>query len=333
LRVKNNVWLVAAVVAAIGIAALWRARAGAPAAVQQQSRILMDTYCTIRAPGGAAEQAAIGKAFARMREIDRRFNALNTNSPVAQFNAHGTPIADPDIVEVIREALEVSARTDGAFDITVQPLVELWGFYGKHPAVPAPERIEACRRTVGWRNLAIRDGQVVRLRDETRIDLGGIAKGYAVGEAVRVLKACGVRSALVDAGGDIYAYGRIEGRPWRVGIRRPRGEGILGVMELDDQSTAISGDYERYFEQDGVRYHHILDPATGYPARGVQMALVVSSNATLADAWTKIFVLGPEKGLRCIEGVPGVSAMLVATNGECHYSPGLQARIRPPAGR
>ena len=300
--------------------------------VQRQSCFLMDTYCTIQVPGTAEVAGAISNAFARMQDIDRRFNALNSSSPVYRFNQSGTPIEDGDIVDLVRTALDVSERTDGAFDITVYPLVEEWGFYGRTPQVPDRARLEAARSKVGWRNLAIEDGKVVRRRDDVRIDLGAIAKGYAVGEAARVLKAAGIRSALVDASGDIYAYGRIDGRPWRVGIRNPRGAGIIGTIELSDQSVATSGDYERYFERDGVRYHHLLDPHTGFPARGAISVSIVSSNATLADAWsTGVFVLGPERGLSLVERLPGVEAFTVRASGETVCSPGFKDRLRPVA--
>ena len=300
-----------------------------PGEVQRQSRFLMDTYCTIQVPGTAEVSGAISNAFERMADIDRRFNALNPQSPVYQFNVSGTPIADREIVDLVGTALDVAARTDGAFDITVYPLVERWGFYGKVRAVPAPSKIEEDLKRVGWQSIAIEDGRVIRRREDVRIDLGGIAKGYAVGEAVRALKASGVRSALVDAGGDIYAFGQIRGRPWRVGIRNPRGDGIIGTLELSDESVTTSGDYERFFDENGVRYHHILDPHTGYPARGVISATVVSSNAALADAWsTAVFVLGAEKGLKLIEQAPGLEAFVVTAEGERLRSPGLKNRLR-----
>lgn len=299
--------------------------------MQQDSRFMMDTYCTIRVPGPAPAREAITRAFERMADIDRRFNALNPASPVYRFNTRGEPISDADIVALVQAALTVSERTGGAFDITVQPLVELWGFYSQAPAVPSPERIAETLRTTGWQRLAIENGRVIRRDDSIRIDLGGIAKGYAVAEAVRVLKEAGIRSALVDAGGDIYAFGLIKDRPWRVGVRNPRGEGIIGILELSDESTATSGDYERFFEQDGKRYHHILDPATGYPAQEVISAMILSRDATLADAWsTAVFVLGAERGLECLKRVPGVEAMIVTRDGKRRCSPGLESRLREP---
>lgn len=292
---------------------------------------MMDTYCTIRVPGPATVRPAIARAFERMADIDRRFNASNPASPVFRFNTRGEPIADPDIIALVKAALTVSERTGGAFDITVQPLVELWGFYGRTPAVPAPGQIVETLLKTGWQRLAIENGRVLRRDPSIRIDLGGIAKGYAVAEAVRILKEAGIPSALVDAGGDIHAFGRIKDRPWRIGVRNPRGEGIIGILELSDESTATSGDYERFFEQDGKRHHHILDPATGYPAQGVISAMILSKDATLADAWsTALFVLGAERGLECLRNVPGLEAMIVTGDGKRYCTPGLEGRLREP---
>jgi thiamine biosynthesis lipoprotein len=268
-----------------------------------------------------------------MEDIDRRFNALNPLSPVYQFNKNSIPIADRDIVDLVRTALDVAERTDGAFDITVYPLVELWGFYAKAPAVPEAAQIAECLKRVGWRNLAIEDGKLVKRQNGTEIDLGGIAEGYAVTEAVRVLKEAGIRSALVDAGGDIYAFGHVRGRPWRVGVRNPRGDGIIGAVDISDGSVSTSGDYERFFEKDGIRYPHIFDPKTGYPPRGVISATVVSSNAALADAWAlAVFVMGAQKGLERIRELPGAEALVVTADGTTHVTPGLKARLLAPQG-
>jgi len=160
--------------------------------------------------------------------------------------------------------------------------------------------------------------------------LGGIAKGYAVDEAVGILKQEGIQSALVDFGGDIYALGNFRNRPWNVGIRNPRGKGEVGGFELSDLSTATSGDYERFFEEKGVRYHHILDPKTGYPARGLRSATVISSDATLADAWsTAAFVLGRKTFLPLVDKTPGLrGAVLIALDGTITTSSNLKGHFK-----
>jgi thiamine biosynthesis lipoprotein len=317
-----------ALLAAAFAVGAWVRRCPVRDPVQTQSRFLMDTFCTIRVPGRPEALRVVAKAFDRMAEIDRRFNALNPKSPIHEFNEKGTPITDPEILRLVRTASDVAEKTDGAFDITVYPVVKLWGFYDKTSSVPSAVQIRACLDRVNWRDLALDDNRLTPRRAGLRIDLGGIAKGYAVGEAVRVLKASGVRSALVDAGGDLYAFGQINGRAWRAGVRNPRGDGIIARLDLHDESVTTSGDYERFFEKDGVRYHHIMDPRTGYPARGVVSVTIVSKDATLADAWsTALFVLGAERGLPLVEKTPGIDAMVVTEDGRTSYSSGMRRRI------
>jgi thiamine biosynthesis lipoprotein len=182
---------------------------------------------------------------------------------------------------------------------------------------------------VGRQNLVIRDGKLTKLRTDMAIDLGGIAKGYAAGEALKVLKKEGQTSALIDAGGDIYALGLNNGRPWKIGIRQPSGKGILGALELSDASVSTSGDYERFFEKNGVRYHHIFDPRTGYPASGVRSVTVVSKDATLADGYsTALFVLGPERGMKLAESNGIFEAIMITDDRQVLMTPGLAGELR-----
>ena len=296
--------------------------------VQEQTRFLLDTYVTIRAPGGAQARRAIEKALDRIEEINVKFNALNNNSPLYRFNNENIAINDSEIVSLVETADEVSRQSDGAFDITVYPLVKLWGFYKGSQAVPSGVDISNCLAKVGRQNLVIRDGKLTKLRADAAIDLGGIAKGYAVGEALKVLKKEGLTSALIDAGGDIYALGQNNGRPWKIGIRQPSGKDILGALELTDASVSTSGDYERFFEKDGARYHHIFDPRTGYPARGVRSVTVVSKDATLADGYsTALFVLGPERGMKLAESNGTFEAIMMTDDGQILMTPGLAGKL------
>jgi thiamine biosynthesis lipoprotein len=283
--------------------------------IQKRTRFLMDTVCTIYIPGPKTVLPVIDKALDRAEEIDKKFNCLNPDSPIYAFNHNNKPIRDPEIVEVAQKALAVARQSDGALDITVYPLVRLWGFFGKQgPRLPSEREIKECLKHVGYKYVAVQNGEVRKLRPDIQIDLGAVAKGYAVDEAAKILKQAKIRSALVDFGGDIYAIGEIRNRPWTVGIRNPRGEGEVGGFEISDLSTATSGDYERFFEKDGVRYHHILDPKTGYPSRGLISATVISADATLADAWsTATFVLGKEKSLALAEKTEGLQGVVLIT--------------------
>jgi thiamine biosynthesis lipoprotein len=295
-----------------------------PDPVERRTRFLMDTVCTIQVPRQPGAGEAIEAAFNRMAVLDVKFNALNPASPIHAFNERNQPIQDPEIVTLVQTACDVARQSGGAFDVTVYPLCEAWGFYTAHPRLPSPDQIRQALADVGWQNLAIRNQELIKLRPGVKIDLGGIAKGYAAGEAAKVLEAHGIRSALIDAGGNIVALGNPIGRKWEVGIRNPRGDGVVGSLGVSDMAVVTSGDYERFFESDGVRYPHILDPRTGYPARELASVTIVHTNSALADALsTATFVLGLNRGLQLVNAYPGTQALLITTNGVRHTTPGF----------
>ncbi len=292
--------------------------------LQKKTRFLMDTYCTIRVFGPKDKiDKAVTVAFDRMEEIDEKFNSLNPESPLYAFNYKGNPIIDGEIIDIIEVASEVSNQSDGAFDITTQPLMELWGFYGNSPDLPEKAAIEKCLQMIGYKNLFITDNQIENSLQDIRIDLGGIAKGYALREAAEALKEAGVDSALIDAGGDIYAMGKIEGENWKIGLRNPRGEGDIGVLEVSDLAVVTSGDYERFFIKDDIKYCHILDPRTGYPAGELASVTVVSPDPVRADAWaTALFVLGLE-GMKFVEETEELEVIMITVDMKVFCSSGL----------
>ncbi len=306
---------------------------GAPAGdVSEKTRFMMGTYVTIhvRGPKEAAD-LAIDAALDRMEEVDDKFNILNPESPLHAFNHEGVPVTDEEILGIVASALEMSRSTDGAFDVSISPLIELWGFYDEAPELPERQEVEVCLERVGYEYLILEEGSLRKTREDVRIDLGGIAKGYAVGEGVRVLEEMGVTEALIDAGGDIYALGARDGGPWKVGIRATRGEGLLGYLEVQDTAVMGSGDYERFFVHEGKRYHHIFDPRTGYPAEELSGITVISPDPTMADAWaTALFVMGPEKGLKFAEQMPDLDAIMMTTSGEVLYTSGMETELRSP---
>jgi FAD:protein FMN transferase len=295
---------------------------------QSQTRFLLDTVCKIQVPGEKERIKSIEKAFTRIEEIDKKFNALNPESQIYKFNNSNISITDPEIVQLAQTALKVSEITQGAYDITVFPLVEAWGFYTENPALPDSHVVTEALSHVGYKLLKIENGTLVKLRDDVKIDFGSIAKGYAVGEAVKSLINDGIKSALVDGGGDIYALGKNYGKLWKIGIKNPRGDGVAGALDMEDMTAVTSGDYERYFEKDGIRYHHILDPRTGYPARGIESLTVLSNDATLADAWsTALFVLGKDNALELAKKMKSFEILIIDDNGEKFVSPGLEGNI------
>jgi thiamine biosynthesis lipoprotein len=212
-------------------------------------------------------------------------------------------------------------KSSGAFDIAVQPLIEAWGFDGDEPAIPTADALQFARERSGWRHIAFASDGRVKKSPGARINFGAIAKGYAVDRAVAVLRERGITDALVNAGGEI----RATGGEWQVGIQHPRSPSeLLAVVDLHGRSIATSGDYEQFFEKDGVRYHHIFDPSTGAPARRCQSVSVIAGDDMTADALaTAIFVLGPKSGLELLHQYPDIEALIVDDQGAQHSTPGF----------
>lgn len=290
----------------------------------KRTRFMMDTLCTIQAPntlGRLKTEAAIERAFDRMGALDKKFNAVDPGSPVYKFNHDRTPITDPEVAALTEASLEVSRATGGAFDITVQPLVDLWGFYttsASSQTVPSPEKIRAALARTGWRRITVRDGRVTAADGEVRLDFGSVAKGYILGEGARELKAAGLKSALLLTGGQVQTFGTAApGVPWKVGLRNPRQEGYIASLPFaSEMGVATAGDYERFFEADGVRYHHIIDPKTGYPARRSMSVSVISPDPTWADALdTALFVMGPARALEFARR-RGIDVIIVDPDGK-----------------
>ena len=298
--------------------------------LEKETRFMMDTYVTVYALGPKKVTAkAVSLALDRMQEIDVKFNALNPRSPVYAFNHHNIPISDTEITGLVGIALKASKETKGAFDITVAPLLELWGFYSKAYRVPDEQEIKNCLEKVGYQHLLINNGKLTKDSPETQIDLGGVAKGYALVEAVKVLKAKGVHSALIDAGGDVFALGKKGRRLWKVGIKSPREDDLLGYLEIQDLAVMGSGDYERFFIKDGKRYHHIFNPKTGYPTEGVAAVTLIYSDPVLGQIWGKIpFLMGTKKGLQELDKIPGVEAVVVTGSGEILYTSGFKHLLK-----
>jgi thiamine biosynthesis lipoprotein len=228
----------------------------------------------------------------------------------------------------------VSDWTEGKFDVTFGALADVWKFdHDQDDRVPAPAEIAARLPLVDYRAVAIDEppGTAFVSRPRMRVHLGGIGKGYAVDRAVAILRARGFADFLVRAGGDLFASGAPGEQPWRLGIANPRGapNDSFATVELRDRTLSTSGDYERFFIHDGQRYHHILDPDTGQPARGCVSVTIVAESAVVADGLsTGVFILGPEAGMALVERLPGVEAVIVTATHDVRVSSGLQGKVR-----
>lgn len=303
--------------------------------VHKESKIVMGTVVEITAAHRSEEtaRAAIREAMAELQRVDDLLSTYKEGSVARRINAGAAAAkiaVDEDTFRLLRDAVALSAASGGAFDVTIWPVSRLWDFDhgGK---VPLPGEIENALPSVGYQKLVLDDGgmSVGFSAPGVGVDLGAIAKGWAVDRAIEKIVARGVGNAIVDAGGDLRIIGRRPGKDfWRIGIQHPREPGtLLATLELKDTAVVTSGDYERYFTAEGVRYHHILDPATGRPARGCQSVTVLAPTAAEADACaTAAFVLGPSKGLDFLRSRPGVRGLIVDAAGELHWTDAEFAR-------
>ena len=302
--------------------------------VEQASKtnFIMDTVVEIRATGVDAE-SAVDAAFAEMERVEKAFSRHLQDSVVTRINQQaGQWVAvTEEVIVLLEQALHYSEISNGAFDITVGRLIDLWGFGTGTNQVPSEMELDEALGSVGYQGLEIdADANRVRIPSGTVIDLGGIAKGYAVDRARKVLEAKGIKSGMIYAGGDITTIGaKPDGSAWRVGVQHPReSEELIAIVELKSKTIVTSGDYERYFIDDGVRYHHIIDPESGYPAQGVISVTIYGAQAVDADALsTAVFVLGMDRGKELIEGLPGYEAIIVNQDGNIWVSSGLADRI------
>lgn len=297
------------------------------------TEILLTAYAVDR----AAVEEAFAAVFAEFDRLEALMTVWRPESDVSRLNAaagsHPIPVS-PETREVLRTAHEVSEWTSGGFDVTFGPLASLWKFdaQDKDGSIPRASTIAATLPLVGYRHLVIDDdkGTAFLEREGMRAHLGGIGKGYAVDRAAAILRGRGVRDFMIQAGGDLYVGGLKEGQPWRLGLRDPRGplDQLFATIDLSNGTFSTSGDYERFFVKDGIRYHHIIDLKTGQPARLCRSVTLVSDRAVIADALSKgVFVLGPERGMALIERIPDVEGVIVSATNEVLVSSGLKGRI------
>ena len=295
-------------------------------AIISRQRILMDTLVSIdvyvsKKDSSALVQVDIEKAFDAMSRIDSLMSSYSEKSEVAEINRRAAkePVAISALTDsVLQIALWASEISHGAFDVTVAPILQLWGFGTEQLAVPDEKSIKALLPVVDYRLMSRSNGAVRFQKAGMAIDLGGVAKGFAVDVAIETLEAAGYRDVKVKAGGDMrmLATELTAGRRY-IWIQHPRStEKFFGKFRLDFGAVSTSGDYERFFERDGVRYHHIIDPETGYPSRKSVSATVLAKDSRTADALsTALFVLGPERGVALADSL-GVEAVILSIDGD-----------------
>ncbi len=262
----------------------------------------LNTVITITAYGPEGNKA-IEAAFAEIKRIEQLLSCHIDTSEVSLINknASAAPVSvGGETAAILKKTVEMSKKTKGAFDISIKPLVNLWNINAENPVIPQKDEIDACNALVNYNDIIIRGNTVAFAKKGMQIDLGGAAKGYCADRAAEVLKSFGIKNAILDLGGNIYALGKNEqGKSWRIGLQDPaanRGR-HFAIEDLSNKTAVTSGSYERYFEKDGIIYHHILNPQTGYPAdSGLISVTVISDNSLEADMLsTAIFVMGRDE--------------------------------------
>lgn len=287
----------------------------------------LDTVIEIQiyeAKANVDKEAVLNDCFYEIARLEGLFSATLEESDVARINdAHGeTVVVSTETAKLLTESLRYAELSDGAFDVTLRSVTELWDFSSKH--VPNKQSIATALKSVGYRRLAVNGTSVTA--DDVKIDLGGIAKGYIADRLRDLLTARGVTSAMIDLGGNIVACGNKAGEDWRIGVKDPNNTELLcAVITGQDVSVVTSGIYERGFDLDGIRYHHLLSPETGMPVQnGLASVTIACRDSVQADALsTACFVLGEEKGKQLVESLDGVEALFVRQDGTLVATDGL----------
>jgi FAD:protein FMN transferase len=277
----------------------------------------------------AMGESALDAVMEEMHRVDRAMSPFKPESELSRLNreAAKAPVrVSSEMFELVARSIEFSKLSEGAFDITFASVGCMFDY--RNGVKPTAEQVAAALPSINYRHIRLdpRQCTIRFVRDKVKIDLGGIAKGHAVDNCVALLKARGVREALVVAGGDSRVLGDRRGRPWMIGIRDPRHKNtMVAMLPLVDAAISTSGDYERCFEADGVRYHHILDPRTGTSATGARSVTIIGPDATTTEGISKsVFIMGPERGIRFVESLRGIEAVIIDGDGDMHYSAGLR---------
>lgn len=285
--------------------------------IVRRPRGVMGTDCVLAAVAARRDidtaEAALDAAEATLRRVEARMSNWLDESEISQLRVAAADVEVPlsrETLDVLAAAREALAATGGAFDITCRPLVELWRRAEQAGERPRAEAVAQARAASSWKDLELTGSGVVKRTASASVDLGGIAKGYGIDRALQTMRDFGLRGGLVDVGGDLACFGQQPGgQPWLVGVKNPEVPGTVAQLRVNDRAVATSGDYARYFEIEGKRYSHIIDPRNGWPAETARSVTVVADTAIVADVWaTALCVLGAE----ALERLPdGVEALVI----------------------
>ncbi len=288
----------------------------------------MDTVMDLQIYG---EQSMLDEAEELIFGLERLLSVTNVNSEIYRLNHEGRAELSDDTAKLLEQALELCERTDGALDITIYPAVRAWGFTTGDYRVPDSGELAEILENVDYTGVSL-EGTSAALPDGMEVDLGSVAKGYTSTSVLDMLRAKGVTSALLNLGGNVHALGsKPDGSVWRVGVRDPESSEMIGAVEIRNEAVITSGGYERYFEQDGVTYWHIIDPSTAAPARsGLVSVSIISENGTLADAFsTALFVMGLDDAAEFWRESDDFEAIFVTEDDKLYITEGLEDSFTP----
>lgn len=297
----------------------------------EKSLFAMDTYMTLKAYGSNGQEA-LEKAAERIQEIEALVSVTNKSSEIYKLNnSNGTDIhTSNDTLFLLNKSIDINKETAGAFNITLYPVSCEWGFTTGNYKVPSKEKINELLAYADCSNILVNtDNHSASLKENTKVDLGGIAKGYAGSEAAKILKEFGVTNAILNMGGNVQAVGwKPNGDNWKVGIRDPQNSELLaGTLETADKAVITSGGYERYFEdENGNIYWHIIDPKTGYPAKqGIISVTVIGNDGTFCDALsTSLFAMTLEKSTEFLKNHQDINAVIILDDNSLYITPGIK---------
>lgn len=282
-----------------------------------ETRIALGTFFQVKIEKRKNSAEVIDEAFKKIKKLENKLSIFKPDSEISRINKYGKSAVSPETIEVIKKSIKISEITDGAFDITCKPLIDLYKKCGKEKRIPDEKEIKKVLRKVNWKNVKIKGKEII-LKKGMQIDPGGIAKGYIVDKVVEFLKSKGIKSGLVNAGGDIYCWGKNPyGEKWIIGIRNPfEKEKIIGKICITEKSVATSGDYEQYVKIKGRKFSHIVNPKTGKTVQNfpVSVTVIASDCATADGLATGFFVLGEKKSLQIANKIKGVDVFIIDEN-------------------
>lgn len=286
----------------------------------------MDTVMSIKVYAKESK-IALDKAEKEIMYLDKLLRRKSPESEIYKINKEGFAEVSDDTAQIIKRALEISENTNGIFDITIASVMDLWGFYDKKFHLPSESELNSIISNVDYRNVKIKE-KTVTIENGSSIDLGGLAKGYTSNKIAEIFKENNIESGIISLGGNVQAIGeKPDGSKWKVAIQHPNNESYIGILNISDTAVITSGGYQRFFEKDGIVYHHIIDPFTGYPAAsGLKSVSIISKDSVFADGLsTAVFIMGLEKGIEYWKNHDGFDIVFFTDNNRIYITKGIES--------